>query len=547
MFDFINKLPPANPRHNYFVKKKIMPIGIRQMSSDLLVPFQSIDNKIVGGQKIAPNGQKLNLPNSIVKESFFRIPKKSDDLHVFLVEGYATGVSVHQATGSEVIVCFGSTNLVAVSKFFPDAIIGADNDKVGIDSAKATGLRYTYPPNEGQDWNDYAQENTDTNFQIYNQLIIPSSVESKTFQETKSDDLNFIFLGHEKSKLYFFHKETKDIHEIDGENITIGKLIYLAPMEFWNQAFPASKKNDSCDIRSASDFLVRRSLESGKYIKNKIRGTGVWREGNHVVVNSLSNVWINDKHAKHGQLGKHIYIQENNDFLSLTRQAQKEKCVELFSLIQKLSWKNKTSADFLYGWLSLAPIAGMLDWRPHIWVTGGRGSGKSEVKREIVLPMLGLDIDASDNLGSSEAGIRQSKQVSATPLIYDEAEVTDFKTKMLMDSVIKTICLASDSSNSKVTKGSSHGESTSFSVRFCASLFSVGVSSLEHAQYRSRFSILELIENKENGYMGEGGTQDQLKKLICDNFPNEFFSRSIAEFENYKTNFKIFYEKLKDI
>lgn len=541
-FSFIKELPEAE-NHPYLTTKKISALTAKIQENYLVIPFQNQYGDIKGGQKIYPDGKKINFTGSVKTGTFHIIPATTEQQNVYLVEGFATGASVHQATGAKVIVAFGTGNFKNVLSHFTNekVIIAADNDEAGIKAAKNTGLPYTYPPIEKMDWNDFSQEHSSDEvlFHIHNQL---------TKTTPNDDDLSFIFLGGEKNMLYFFNKRTKEIHEIDPGSITMGKLICLAPLKYWDDTFATEYKNGGkgvCDLRQASDFLVSKSFEVGKYVKNKVRGVGVWKEDNSIVVNSLNKIWADGKETNYGQIGKRIYISEDTPFLNWTRPADKQEILKLYELISRLSWKNSVSADFLFSWLALSSMAGLLEWRPHIWVCGGRGSGKSEVKREIILPMLNIELDGGDNLGSTEAGVRQSRQVSAAPLIYDEAEVTDERTKYLLDSLIRTISLASDSSNSKIRKGSSGGKSSSFNVNFSACLFSVGVNSLEHPQYRSRFSILELVETKDNGYTGAGGTQEQLRELIKDDFCHRFFSSSLDRLPIFHKNFEVFYKILK--
>lgn len=89
-----------------------------------------------------------------------------------IVEGYATGLSVYEATGWTVIVAFDAGNLVNVAetarKNFPqsDIIIAGDNDhpnpktgkRAGNEAAASAGnainARVVLPSVEGQDWND---------------------------------------------------------------------------------------------------------------------------------------------------------------------------------------------------------------------------------------------------------------------------------------------------------------------------------------------------------------------------------------------------------
>ena len=95
-----------------------------------------------------------------------------DKRTIAIVEGYATGLSVYEATGWAVMVAFDSGNLVNVAKIAQklfsqsEIIIAGDNDnpnpvngkRAGNEAAEAAGkainARVILPSIEGQDWND---------------------------------------------------------------------------------------------------------------------------------------------------------------------------------------------------------------------------------------------------------------------------------------------------------------------------------------------------------------------------------------------------------
>jgi len=80
----------------------------------------------------------------------------------WLVEGYATGLSLHQALRScglkaSVVVCFSASNLVAVAdQIKGKRFIFADNDasETGQKAAESTGLPWTMADEQGWDAND---------------------------------------------------------------------------------------------------------------------------------------------------------------------------------------------------------------------------------------------------------------------------------------------------------------------------------------------------------------------------------------------------------
>jgi len=166
-----NKAQPANPSHPYLTSKAVSAYGIRQSSDQLLIPLYDHNNHIICIQFIYPNGKKQFITGGKVKSGHFAIGEPTEI--IYLCEGYATGASIHQASGCQVVVAFtvGNLQLVAemLTKRHPNnkVIICADNDSssgknTGISTAKKSAeklnLRWTYPVlNESKcDFNDLA-------------------------------------------------------------------------------------------------------------------------------------------------------------------------------------------------------------------------------------------------------------------------------------------------------------------------------------------------------------------------------------------------------
>lgn len=105
----------------------------------LLVPICDRQRKLwsLQGIFVDPNAKKMYLKGGAKLGHFHVIgkPQKRDERLVFiLAEGYATGASVHAATGHMVLVCFDVANLMSVAKALrekqPEAwiVLAADND-----------------------------------------------------------------------------------------------------------------------------------------------------------------------------------------------------------------------------------------------------------------------------------------------------------------------------------------------------------------------------------------------------------------------------------
>lgn len=176
--------------HPYLVRKNISSEGFMcgYDGSNIVIPIFDDKCEIVSLQFInkEEKNNKRFLPFGRMKGCFTLLgdtPKSSD--YILLVEGWATGISVHKATGYPVACAFNAGNLDAASKtiksLFPynPIVIVADNDinsHTGENYAKKTGLPYVLipldpnNPNKSMDANDYVNAGFDLSKLIQSNL-----------------------------------------------------------------------------------------------------------------------------------------------------------------------------------------------------------------------------------------------------------------------------------------------------------------------------------------------------------------------------------------
>jgi putative DNA primase/helicase len=137
------------------------------LGDKLLIPMRNVaTNKLQGYQQIyydmdTRKYEKKMLTGMRAKNAVFYIgDRKSEEC--WLVEGYATGLSVHQALRScgmdaAVVVCFSAVNLVQVaSQIAGKVCVFADNDESGTGkrAAEATERPWVMADQVGYDAND---------------------------------------------------------------------------------------------------------------------------------------------------------------------------------------------------------------------------------------------------------------------------------------------------------------------------------------------------------------------------------------------------------
>lgn len=141
-----NRSRTAEDDHPYLKRKEVPAIGLRQTEDGrLIVPVLNPSGRIQSLQFIQPDKptegtDKLFLRGGKTSGGFFSIPAKNEsrDGPLLIAEGYATGASLHLATGYAVLIAFNAGNLEAVARAararYPDReiMLCADNDCASV-------------------------------------------------------------------------------------------------------------------------------------------------------------------------------------------------------------------------------------------------------------------------------------------------------------------------------------------------------------------------------------------------------------------------------
>ena len=148
-----------SPETPYHVKKRIDLLGNCAVCDGDTVVVEIIDirtGELRGKQRIKPDGSKKFTPK-LRKEGAGTFIGEPSDV-VYVAEGWANAVIVHQATGKQSIFALDAGNIpetVAILREMGrDVVVAADNDEAGIKAAIASGAPWAAPMNAGDDWWD---------------------------------------------------------------------------------------------------------------------------------------------------------------------------------------------------------------------------------------------------------------------------------------------------------------------------------------------------------------------------------------------------------
>ena len=167
LFDRLNA---ATPEHPYLMRKRVSPGPCRVTETGtLVVPLRdSVTDAIISLQFIASDGGKRFMAGGAVGGGMCVVGSPDSDAPLIIAEGFATAVSVHEASGWPAMAAFSAGNLAAVAKAsrarYPDReiIFAADNDSEtpgnpglvkATEAAREVEARLAVPPAAG-DFND---------------------------------------------------------------------------------------------------------------------------------------------------------------------------------------------------------------------------------------------------------------------------------------------------------------------------------------------------------------------------------------------------------
>ncbi|MXQ71703.1 DUF927 domain-containing protein [Aeromonas caviae] len=202
-------------------------------TGSLVVPLTDEKGELVNVQIIDDRGSKSYLAGGRKAGAFHRI--EGGEL-VAVVEGVATGLSVHLVTGATVYCAMDAGNLLAVAKIarhlHPNAqiLLCGDNDATtegnpgktkAEQAAAAVGALMVLPPEFSGDWNDYLQAHgLDETKQAI--MILVNTTESQSVGTTTSTSQPNDATQTEGTELIPLHPESKAISQENEQDLPHG-------------------------------------------------------------------------------------------------------------------------------------------------------------------------------------------------------------------------------------------------------------------------------------------------------------------------------------
>lgn len=558
-----------NPGAEYLRKKQITKLyGCRTSSGtngrSLLVPVCDSHGQLWGIQTINPGGQKYFSLGGRIKGCFHIIGSDLNSLTdtIYIAEGFATAVSIHEAIEKPIVMAFNANNIPnvaeALKEKFPTAkfIICADNDIF----TERGGIAY----NPGKDFAERAAKICGGS------VVLPQFLDLSE-KPTDFDDLKrleglvavreqisgiaelpaqyILCLGFHDDLYFYSSSQNKYIRSLPAANHTKMQLLNLMDLTYWQSQYPA-KNEDAINWTEAANDLMLRCRQRGPFNLNNVRATGSWLGDNKELILNRGDTLVTSTGTKIGfhsiksrfvyEPGDHLLPMPSKDYLS------NQECMEFLSTLNMLHWAHKDYFKFLSGWLMIAPICGALQWRPHLWLSGASGSGKSTIMTDVVHKILKNSALFFQGQ-TTEAGIRQAIAKKAMPVVFDEFETQDERSGWRISGVVELCRQASSETNAQIVKGSASGEAIAYLSRFQALVSSVNVNLTFEAD-KNRFTVIELLRPSHDPMESSAhfGRFQKKLDLITDEWVHRFYSRPFVLWDVFIHNRSLLFKAITE-
>ena len=354
----------------------------------------------------------------------------------------------------------------------------------------------------------------------------------------------FTCLGFDNDSFYYQPNSTGQVMRLSRSSHTGTNLVALAPLSYWEALYPGARTGPNWTAAASS--LFEQQAAAGVYSPDRIRGRGAWWDKGRSVLHLGDRLVVDGTERQVCQrVAGSRYLYQRLSALqgpSGSEPLSDDEAAVVALVADRFHWEVPASALLLQGWVTLAPVCGALDWRPHVWLTAGAGSGKSAILDRFVAPLL-ADMGLIIAGNATEAGIRQALRADALPVVFDEAESNEKRDQDRMQSILGLARVASSESKAHILKGSPEGETQRFSIRSMFLMSSIATA-LKQGADKSRFAQLTLRNPAEIPKAERMAHWEQLDRdldeLISEAIGRRLQARTISLIPTIRANVRTF-------
>lgn len=453
---------------------------------------------------------------------------------VIIVEGEKTWQAAFDSMfGAPVITWVGGANAVHLTDYKDlrdrEIVLCPDNDVAGRKAMKKieSQLRahckiswFNPPEGSKEKWDlaDYQGSDMEALIQEHAEPL----EELKEKEEAATNDyVQDIFkkirpLGFNGKKVFFMPGGKGQVIDLSQAELTKPNLRILVRDQYWAKAFPNNDDFGKANYDHAACWVLDTCEKLKVFDASNLRGNGVWRDGkSDIVVHLGDRLMVNGEEINLNEYeSNYIYSQRPRKINMPTTEITKDEKLMLVSIAESFNWKDKEASTIILSWIISSCMAAYLKWRPHIYITGPAGAGKSTVQEMFVKRCLeGICIQPEGD--TTEPGLRAQIQNDSLPVVYDEPEGDSDKAIVNVKNVMRYARSSSSSSGGKIFKGSVDHKGVQFQAQsmFCFS----SINTVEmNQQDRDRITKIELEKNSKIPWLDLEKKLNAIPRDMCE-------------------------------
>jgi putative DNA primase/helicase len=358
--------------------------------------------------------------------------------------------------------------------------------------------------------------------------------------EALLDHGHFAILGYDGDYYYFFHRAKRMVLHRSRQDFSDMGLAELAPTTWWEMHFAGQK--GGINKVQAFEWIMAIAHRRGVYDPRNVRGRGAWRDNGRAVFHHGDYLSVDGVKTDITDIeSRWVYPMSRTMTPPAETPLSDEDGRHLLDVAKMARWTRPGSAALLAGWVFLSPIGGALSWRPHVWITGAAGSGKSTIQSDYVEALLS-GISEPFQGDSTEPGIRQTLRADAVPALIDEFEPNDEADRKRMKSIMMLMRQSSSEGAHQTAKGTVSGDSMRFHIRSMFCVASINTM-LDKDSDQSRITPLVLRPPAKSGASDDQWKQleEALHKIKRDGtWPSRILSRGLRLLPTVIANVEVF-------
>jgi hypothetical protein len=309
-------------------------------------------------------------------------------------------------------------------------------------------------------------------------------------------------LGYDETSFYVI-AETMIVRQLKERDLSRNMLLSLAGEVWLLKRYPRTRKRKDREDREVYGIEVEKAVAEliaackimGYWSPDDhVRGRGAWigADGD-LVLHRGDHLFIRGRCVRLGRHGDYVYVPRGSmprvDLGPRMAPLIDAAAAQLSARLDELRWARGTyDVDLVVGWICCGMLSAALVFRPHLWVTGEYGTGKTTLQTLLhaLLSSTGM-VSVTD---TSAAGLWQHMQFDSVPIGVDELESGSELDRQ--NAIIKLLRQAS--SGALILRGGASHAGSAFTVMSCFLCSSIIIPPMP-SQDASRIVVLELLKD----------------------------------------------------